>query len=122
MVPFINAKRKIKHADVDANIYFRDVTKLGFLSGKFDLVLDICCFHSLDHHQKQLYRKNLIRLLRPGGTFLLYSFLSEKTDGSVGISEEDIELFSNSLEKQSVERGTERELRDSIWLKFRKKP
>jgi hypothetical protein len=59
--------------------------------------------------------------LRQGGTYVLYSFLSGKTGSQMGISEEEIKLFSQMLEELSVDRGTERELRDSVWLKYRKK-
>lgn len=118
----INARRKIKQAGVDVKIYFHDVTDLDFLTMGFDLVLDIGCYHSLNPAERRLYRNNLLRLLKPGGTYLLYGFITTKTDYLVGISEEEIEHFSRLLEIQSSVRGSERELRDSVWLKFRKKP
>jgi SAM-dependent methyltransferase len=117
----IIARLKIKRAGVDAKIYFHDVTDLGFITTDFDLVLDIGCFHSLNPVEREQYRKNLYRLLRQGGTYVLYSFLSGKTGSQMGISEGEIKLFSQMLEELSVERGTEQELRDSIWLKYRKK-
>jgi len=116
----IAAKLKIKRAGVDAKIYFNDVTNLDFLAMEFDLVLDIGCFHSLDPIERQQYRNNLNRLLKPGSFFLLYGFLGEDAVDRTGISEEEIELFSQLLDLQSTQRGTERGWRDSVWLKFQK--
>lgn len=53
----ITARQKIKHAGVDAKIYFHDVTDLDFLPQDFDLVHDISCFHSLNPVERQKYRK-----------------------------------------------------------------
>ena len=117
----IIARLKIKRAGVDAKILFHNVTDLDFITRDFDLVVDIGCFHSLNPTEREQYRKYLYRLLKPGGIFLLYSFLTDGTEGQSGISEEEINHLSRMLEKLSEDRGTEREQRDSVWLKFRKK-
>ena len=118
----IIARQKIKRAGVGAKILFHDVTDLDFNTKDFDLVLDIGCFHSLNPAKRMQYRKNLYRLLNPGGIYLLYSFLNDGIENQTGISEEEINHFSHKLEKLSEIRGTERQLRNSVWLKFRKKP
>ena len=118
----IIARQKTKQAGVDAKILFHDVTDLDFNTKDFDLVLDIGCFHSLNPAKRMQYRKNLYRLLKPGGIYLLYSFLNDGIENQTGISEEEINHFSHKLEKLSEIRGTERQLRNSVWLKFRKKP
>jgi SAM-dependent methyltransferase len=118
----IIARQKTKRAGVDAKILFHDVTDLDFNTKDFDLVLDIGCFHSLNPAKRMQYRKNLYRLLKPGGIYLLYSFLNDGIENQTGISEEEINHFSRKLEKLSEIRGTERQLRNSVWLKFRKKP
>ena len=121
LVAIITAKLKIKRERVDAKVFMHEVTELDFLTGSFDLVLDIGCFHSLEPEERREYRNNLPALLNPGGTFLLYSFLSTEPDHPVGISEEEIVYFSQILQKISAVRGTEREKLGSIWLEFRKK-
>ena len=40
------AKRKVKQAGIEAELYVRDASNLEGISGPFDLVLDIGCFHS----------------------------------------------------------------------------
>jgi SAM-dependent methyltransferase len=40
----------------------------------FDLAVDVGCLHSLTAEQRAGYAANLIRLLRPGATYLLYAF------------------------------------------------
>jgi SAM-dependent methyltransferase len=115
-----SARRKIKREGVDAKIYLRDVTNLNFLTMEFDLVLDIGCFHSLNSNEKLRYRKNLYRLLKPGGIFMIYGFQKKEDENRSGISETDIDHFSRMLNLFSLDQGTERGLRDSIWLKFQK--
>jgi SAM-dependent methyltransferase len=117
----VASKKKIYRAGVNTKIYFHDLTNLDFLSPDFDLVLDIGCFHSLDPIERQQYWKNVNRLLKPGGIFLLYGFLIEMTKSQIGISEEEIGQFSHMMDLLSAKRGAERGLRDSIWQKFRKK-
>jgi SAM-dependent methyltransferase len=117
----IIARQKIKRAGVDAKILFHNVTDLDFKTRDFDLVVDIGCFHSLNPAKRMQYRKNLYRALKPGGIYLLYSFLIDGIENQTGICEVEIEHFSHKLEKLSEIRGTERQLRNSVWLKFRKK-
>jgi len=120
LIAVITAKNKIKREGVDAKIYLHDVTHLDFLSMEFDLVLDIGCFHNLSPNEKEQYRKNLYRVLKPGGIFLIYGFQKKRDENWSGISETDIDYFSQILNLFSIEHGTERGLRDSVWLKFQK--
>jgi len=49
----------------------------------------------------------------------VYAFLSEDPTEKTGISQKDINNFSNYLKLISVVKGKERDIRDSIWLEFR---
>ena len=42
------ARRKAKHVKIDADLRVGDVTKLRGVDGKFNLALDMGCFHNLD--------------------------------------------------------------------------
>lgn len=66
------AKRKIKNANIQADLRVGDVTNLRGITGPFDLALDIGCFHGVD--KKSAYLDELDRLLAPGGHWLMYGF------------------------------------------------
>jgi SAM-dependent methyltransferase len=61
-----------------------DVSRRDFLrdAPPFDLVIDIGCLHGLTPDQRASYAAHLIRLTRPGATFLLYAFLPSAASGS----------------------------------------
>lgn len=66
------AKRKIKNANIQADLRVGDVTNLRGITDPFDLALDIGCFHGVDN--KSAYLDELDRLLAPGGHWLMYGF------------------------------------------------
>jgi len=49
-----------------------DVTGLGNIGGPFDLSLDVGCFHCLDEAEREKYAAEVFRVLKPGGTHLLW--------------------------------------------------
>lgn len=73
------ATRRAETAGVAARTHFYpgDVTQLDFLTGPYDLALDIGCAHCLLPAQLAVYQAQLHRLLRPGGHFLLFARLDE---------------------------------------------
>ena len=70
------AKRKANQRDVKASFIRGDVLHLNGIIGPFDLVLDIGCFHSLSSDNRPIYAANIHHILQPGGTYLLYSWVS----------------------------------------------
>jgi SAM-dependent methyltransferase len=50
-----------------------DVTRLGALNGPFDMSFDVGCFHCLDAEAQQAYAAEVFRLLKPGGTHLIWA-------------------------------------------------
>ncbi|MBC8503488.1 MAG: class I SAM-dependent methyltransferase [Anaerolineales bacterium] len=116
-----SARRKARRAGVKAQFLTQDVTQLDNIEQPFDLVLDIGCFHSLDSQGQKEYRKNLDRLLKPGGSFLLYVFFrNDAASSSSGIIESDLVGFSTQLELVTRQDGSDRETRSSSWLHYRK--
>lgn len=117
------ARRKTSRAGLDVDYITGDVTDVSpVVQHDFDLVLDIGCFHTLSHAKKEAYLANLDRLLKPGGSFLLYGWLDTGQDDSVGIREIDITQLSDKLEMVDQAIDTERGLQPSTWLHFVRHP
>lgn len=113
------AQRKVKQARVSAELLVADVTRLE-LPGKFDLILDMGCFHSLTGAGRSAYQARLERLLAPDGTYLLYVFFREpETASGPGVTEDDLEALSRVLTLEARQEGSERGRRRSAWLTFR---
>jgi cyclopropane fatty-acyl-phospholipid synthase-like methyltransferase len=115
------AHRKARRARVNANFIVGDVTNLSKISDRFDLILDIGCFHSLGSKEKAAYTENFDRYLVPGGHFLLYVIFKMDAAGSgPGAVEADLEMIVSYLSLVSRKDGTERGTRPSSWLTYRK--
>ena len=118
------ARQKARQAGITgASFRMADITRLPGISGSFDLILYIGCYHSLSEAERQAYRGNLKRLLALGGTFLLYGFLKDPARDRPGISEEDIQEFSKIMALTSRQDGSDQAGGGkSTWLNFRKPP
>lgn len=91
----------------------------------FDLVIDVGCLHGLTADQRPGYATNLIRLTRPGATFLLYAFLpSLSHDGRrwIGIDGDALRaLLGPAFEIASYTPGEDVCLpRPSVWYTLRR--
>ena len=120
------ARKKAQRAGVQADFQVGDVTRLEGISGPFDLILDIGCFHSLNPQGMAAYREQVRRLLAPGGNFLVYLFFrpqgaTSKLSGS-NLSESDLLPFLDFLELVQRENSSERGIFHSAWITYRKKP
>jgi SAM-dependent methyltransferase len=104
------ARRKALSAGVNIVFHQGDVIKLGGIAGPFDLVLDIGCFHGLSFDSRKVYEINLRRLLRPGGAFLLYTWLKgDEAEPSWSPTEGEIRnLFDPSLDITQMEYSVDR--------------
>lgn len=112
------ARRKLKKLGHAPKVYCRDVTEIGFLTRKYDLVLDIGCFHSLSGTRRLKYLDNLKKLLAVNGTFLLYAFYSH-LDDRVGIREDEINDLGTRYTLISRQMGLDAGTKESVWLEFR---
>jgi 2-polyprenyl-3-methyl-5-hydroxy-6-metoxy-1,4-benzoquinol methylase len=114
------ARRKEKLAQASVDFRIGDVIHLERLTAPYDLILDIGCFHNLPSEHQRSYRDNLVRLLGPGGHFLLYGIW--KPVPSVtgpGFSENAISDLMSSLALISRQDGEDRQ-RPSAWFTFQK--
>ena len=116
------AKRKIKKAGIEADLYVRDATDLEGITGIYDLALDIGCFHSLGD-SKADYLSELDRVLAPGGHWLMYGFFNSSSNQTgPGLVEADLNLNSASLTQVWRQDGFDRGERTSAWFLYQKKP
>ncbi len=124
------AKRKIKQAGIQAELFTDDATRMKNVSGKFDLVLDIGCFHGVPN--KADYLTQLDRVLAPGGFWLMYGFLAQGSDPSTRfasgrapsaprIGPADLSRISaHGLTLLSRHNGFDKRERPSAWLLYEK--
>jgi cyclopropane fatty-acyl-phospholipid synthase-like methyltransferase len=115
------AQSKAKMAGVQIDFRCADVTELPGISGPFDLVLDIGCFHGLSSAAKTKYLANLGQLLGATGTYLLYAFVSTSNQPGIGIAETDIDYLTDKFQLVNRKNGTERGQRPSAWFIFERK-
>ncbi|MBI5954131.1 MAG: class I SAM-dependent methyltransferase [Chloroflexi bacterium] len=115
-----NARRKVKKADVQAELFTDDATRMKNISGQFDLVLDIGCFHGIPN--KVDYLTQLSRVLAPGGFWLMYGFLAQAADSSAPrIDPADLSRISAlGLSLLSQRNGFDKRERPSAWFLYQK--
>lgn len=112
------ARRRLKSTGLTGHVLIGDATDLIGVDGQFDLVLDIGCYHALTGGGRERYRAQLMCLLRPGGSLLMYAHFNPQAP-FVGIDEDDIQAFDRILERMVLTRSTEG-ASDSVWLEFRR--
>ena len=116
------AKKNAEQFEVEVDFRVENVTHLESVTGKFDLVLDMGCFHSLPPSTRQAYILKIDQLLADSGTFLIYLFIKSGSDVSGnGASEADIHFITQKLQVVNRIDGTERGVRSSAWLTLQKK-
>jgi cyclopropane fatty-acyl-phospholipid synthase-like methyltransferase len=113
------AKRKAKKAGLSGSTIFisDSVLRPGFVEGKFDLILDIGCFHSFRGEDIQRYARNIPGLLSPGGTLLMYVHLAENEKSNHGATEAGIRVLEKHFKLIKRVDGEESS-RPSAWLEF----
>ena len=114
------ARKKAQQLGIKVDFHISDVTKLDFITGQFDLILDIGCFHSLSPQAKNAYIENLSRLLSADGTYLLYGFLAQPTNSNMGIEPVDVKSIENVAPLVKQDLGVDRGQRPSVWMTFQR--
>jgi cyclopropane fatty-acyl-phospholipid synthase-like methyltransferase len=97
-----------------------DVSRLRGIRGKFNLILDIGCFHSLSTTAQARYIKRISQLIHPEGMYLLYAWIG-LTEGERAElpSEDGIEqAFSPIFRRIDKQLGTEGQ-QISAWYRMR---
>ncbi len=116
------ARQKAQANHLTVDLRMENVTRLKSESGKFDLILDMGCYHSLAQGKRPVYIANIERLLAEDGTFLLYTFLGSGF-GRTGPGSSESELHYIDQRLRIVERkdSTERGIRPSAWITIKKR-
>lgn len=115
------AIKKARQNGVDIDLRQEDVTQLNSFKGRFDLILDMGCFHSLPTNKRSSYILKIDQLLSDSGTFLLYLFFTSSPLGSgPGAFEEDIRFITQNLRVIKRKDSTERGIRPSAWFTLQK--
>ncbi len=97
--------------------YEASVSDLGFLHGRYQLAVDVGCFHALDESQQRAYAAELTRLLAPGAPFLLFVRIKEEAqdeDGPPALLESVLTTIFTHFTLEKSEIGTT-EVNDKIW-------
>lgn len=120
-VSIIKAKRKAHLSGVadKARFHLDTVTRLKAISGKFDLILDMGCYHNLTPRERRLYQEKINLHLQNDGIFMLYGMLGGE-DSDHGIFNSDLDAFSGFLVLHKRQDGVDRN-RNSLWLWFTRK-
>jgi ubiquinone/menaquinone biosynthesis C-methylase UbiE len=115
-----NAKRKIKRARAQAELFTDDATRMKKVKGQFDLALDIGCFHGIPN--KADYLSRLKRVLAPNGFWLMYGFLAAAESADLpSVTPADLKLISEqNLALVSRRDGFDGRERPSAWFLHRK--
>ncbi len=116
------AKKKAKFYGVNVDLHLEDVTNLVSIKGKFDLILDLGCFHSLPPSKRDSLILKVDQLLADNGTYLIYMFIPTNPDGfGPGATEEDIRFITQNLRLVDRKDSSDRGIRPSVWLTLQKK-
>lgn len=106
------ARRRAAAAGVTDNVQFwhGSVSGMPFLTDAYDLAIDVGCLHALTEPAQQGYRDELLRLLKPGATYLVFARTATREatseDGPRGIAETAVlDLFSPHFTLEKLERG-----------------
>ena len=104
-----------------ATLLVGDVTKLGELgvSGPFNLMLDLGCFHSIPVARRDAYVREATRVGAPGGTFLMFAFGEEGPGGIVAPESEIRERFGRHFDVAEVRPGAP--FRKQTWYRMIRK-
>ncbi len=109
------ARRKARDAGVQARFLVRDVTRIAGVQGPFDLALDMGCLHAQE--DKPAYLRELLRLLAPGGHWLLYAFFkpADQAEGP-GLTSADTALLLEKMHLVWRQDGNDSRGRASAWF------
>ena len=99
-----------------------DVTKLRELgvSGPFDLMLDLGCFHAIPDARRDAYVSEVSHVAAPGATLMMFAF-GEKGRGTPVATEAEIrQRFSAAFDVVEVRPGIV--FRKQTWYRMIRKP
>ncbi|HEV2035355.1 MAG TPA: class I SAM-dependent methyltransferase [Candidatus Dormibacteraeota bacterium] len=104
-----------------ARLLVGDVTKLSALgvSGPFDLLLDLGCFHAIPDARRDAYVREVGHVAAPGATLLMFAF-GEKGPGTPVAAEPEIRRrFNDAFDVVEVRPGNP--VRKQTWYRMIRK-
>lgn len=115
------ARRKAAREGLEIEFFAMDVSDLRELAGPYDYALDIGCLHSLPEKSRSGYAAGLSRLVRPGGTYMLYAWLPRARDGkTAGLAPEEVASLLRDFSMERTVIGEEKGS-PSAWYWYRKR-
>lgn len=114
------ARKRLRKAGLPGEVILGSVTDLRPVTGKFDLVLDIGCYHSLSSEDQAEYRRNVTERISSEGFFLMYAHLKDNDNQpGTSISEEGIQRLSQGFIIVKREDSHDRWERRATWITFK---
>jgi cyclopropane fatty-acyl-phospholipid synthase-like methyltransferase len=106
-VAIAKAQERVAHDDVRPEFLVSDVTRVEALTGPFDVSFDVGCFHCLNPLGQRAYVLELSRLLKPGGTHLIWA-LDSAPSGEPLSPAAVTEIFAPRFELQNARESRRR--------------
>jgi len=113
------AREKARQAGVEVDFRQGNVAHLQGVSGPFDLVFDLGCFHSLSATDRPAYVENLGHLLAVHGIYLMYAFFKQTSSNRAGLVDKDLDLLASRLELVRRQDGEDSRGLPSAWFTYR---
>lgn len=112
------ARKRLRQAGVPGVVITGEVTDLAAIRDPFDLILDVGCFHGVVNDRRPAYCANIRRLLKRGGTFLLYAHLRGPQENTIGIDETEIKRLAEDFHLARRSDSQDRWGRKAVWCWF----
>ncbi len=115
-VAIANAQARVARYHTQPRFLVGDVTHLDALSGPFDVSFDVGCFHCLDPQGQTAYVAEVSRLLKAGGTHLIWAL--DSIPNGLSLSPSVVQsLFAPSFELRDARKSRRRLVRSHwYWL------
>lgn len=114
-------RRFNKATGLQGKFLLADVSRIKGMSNNFDLVLDMGCYHVLPVASRQNYQAVVNRVLKPGGTFLLFGHRNSLFNpDSTRLTLECISQFQKFLVLEHRQEDDDRRVRQGVWVWFTK--
>jgi cyclopropane fatty-acyl-phospholipid synthase-like methyltransferase len=115
-VAIARARKRVAGDDVQPEYLVGDVTRLDAISGPFDVSFDVGCFHCLDANAQRGYVSEVFRLLKTGGTHLIWA-LDTAPSGIAFTPDLVKEIFAPGFRLQAAQKSRRRLIRSHwYWL------
>lgn len=116
------AQSMAKLLGVEVDFRLCDALDLSMVGNEFDVIRDQFCFHHLSDSERPIFAREIARVLKPNGLFVLHAFSEKILGGSYPrrmTSKELLSVFTPHLQLEHLERvlsfSTERRKKPLCW-------